>query len=116
MELTTIGVLIAALVFFLLIGVPVGFALGLAGVASILTVGPSFLIQIPLTISKSFSDVVLIAIPLFILMGEILYRGKVGQQRSEERRVGKECVSTCSSRWSPYHEKKTNDTYQATYI
>src|SRR3546814_15925047 len=27
-------------------------------------------------------------------------------QRSEERRVGKECVSTCSSRWSPYHEKK----------
>src|SRR3546814_18646185 len=25
--------------------------------------------------------------------------------RSEERRVGKECVSTCRSRWSPYHEK-----------
>src|SRR3546814_11854054 len=27
--------------------------------------------------------------------------------RSEERRVGKECVSTCRSRWSPLHEKKT---------
>src|SRR3546814_7193271 len=26
--------------------------------------------------------------------------------RSEERRVGKECVSTCRSRWSTYHEKK----------
>src|SRR3546814_7455529 len=25
------------------------------------------------------------------------------QPRSEERRVGKECVSTCRSRWSPYH-------------
>src|SRR3546814_1616691 len=25
------------------------------------------------------------------------------QGRSEERRVGKECVSTCRSRWSPYH-------------
>src|SRR3546814_13919276 len=25
------------------------------------------------------------------------------QFRSEERRVGKECVSTCRSRWSPYH-------------
>src|SRR3546814_12134745 len=25
------------------------------------------------------------------------------QRRSEERRVGKECVSTCRSRWSPYH-------------
>src|SRR3546814_11040349 len=24
-------------------------------------------------------------------------------QRSEERRVGKECVSKCRSRWSPYH-------------
>src|SRR3546814_15033130 len=24
-------------------------------------------------------------------------------QRSEERRVGKECVSQCRSRWSPYH-------------
>src|SRR3546814_10953032 len=26
--------------------------------------------------------------------------------RSAERRVGKECVSTCRSRWSPYHSKK----------
>src|SRR3546814_3492604 len=25
------------------------------------------------------------------------------ERRSEERRVGKECVSTCRSRWSPYH-------------
>src|SRR3546814_14684506 len=25
------------------------------------------------------------------------------KSRSEERRVGKECVSTCRSRWSPYH-------------
>src|SRR3546814_16886723 len=30
--------------------------------------------------------------------------------RSEERRVGKECVSTCRSRWSPYHYKKNNST------
>src|SRR3546814_17444022 len=28
------------------------------------------------------------------------------EHRSEERRVGKECVSPCSSRWSPVHEKK----------
>src|SRR3546814_6926103 len=26
-----------------------------------------------------------------------------GPGRSEERRVGKECVSTCRSRWSAYH-------------
>src|SRR3546814_7392515 len=30
-------------------------------------------------------------------------RGDFGWARSEERRVGKECVSTCRSRWSPYH-------------
>src|SRR3546814_17918091 len=30
------------------------------------------------------------------------------QRRSEERRVGKECVSTCRSRWSPYHYKTKN--------
>src|SRR3546814_10759082 len=28
------------------------------------------------------------------------------ERRSEERRGGKECVSTCRSRWSPYHYKK----------
>src|SRR3546814_16759715 len=28
---------------------------------------------------------------------------EVRLSRSEERRVGKECVSTCRSRWSPYH-------------
>src|SRR3546814_15532897 len=30
-------------------------------------------------------------------------RAGAGHSRSEERRVGKECVSTCRSRWSPYH-------------
>src|SRR3546814_2754509 len=30
-------------------------------------------------------------------------RGLLALERSEERRVGKECVSTCRSRWSPYH-------------
>src|SRR3546814_11809735 len=36
---------------------------------------------------------------------------KGGQRmRSEERRVGKECVSTCRSRWSPYHSKKNKRT------
>src|SRR3546814_9295446 len=33
--------------------------------------------------------------------GEVERRAFIG--RSEERRVGKECVSTCRSRWSPYH-------------
>src|SRR3546814_18092225 len=44
-------------------------------------------------------------------------------RRSEERRVGKECVSTCRYRWSPYHSKKTSKEHvsmpalhQSTYV
>src|SRR3546814_14462931 len=36
-------------------------------------------------------------------IGDVVVTG-----RSEERRVGKECVSTCRSRWSPYHSQKNN--------
>src|SRR3546814_1867523 len=37
--------------------------------------------------------------------GAVETAGAVGRvrQRSEERRVGKECVSTCRTRWWPYH-------------
>src|SRR3546814_14916871 len=38
----------------------------------------------------------------------------VGRGRSEERRVGKECVSTGRSRWSQYHVKKYYHRTQAT--
>src|SRR3546814_7028313 len=38
--------------------------------------------------------------PQVLTMGELL---RWIADRSEERRVGKECVSTCRSRWSPYH-------------
>src|SRR3546814_3128377 len=37
---------------------------------------------------------------------QVMRNGEISQRlegRSEERRVGKECVSTCRSRWSPYH-------------
>src|SRR3546814_12123798 len=36
-------------------------------------------------------------------LGDQLALAVTGTKRSEERRVGKECVSTCRSRWSPYH-------------
>src|SRR3546814_14519775 len=39
--------------------------------------------------------------------GVAMRRRLTAAERSEERRVGKECVSTCRSRWSPYHIKKT---------
>src|SRR3546814_18664173 len=37
------------------------------------------------------------------------------QARSEERRGGKECVSTCRSRWCPYHYKTKNNTIERQY-
>src|SRR3546814_2374754 len=40
----------------------------------------------------------------YVRTGAISHRDSMGNSgRSEERRVGKECVSTCRSRWSPYH-------------
>src|SRR3546814_2631732 len=40
---------------------------------------------------------------LVVLDGDLQRIDQVEDDRSEERRVGKECVSTCRSRWSPYH-------------
>src|SRR3546814_4823200 len=42
-------------------------------------------------------------VPFFTISGSDFVEMFVGVGRSEERRVGKECVSTCRSRWSPYH-------------
>src|SRR3546814_18323116 len=39
-------------------------------------------------------------------LGLVLARAALVPARSEERRVGKECGSTCRSRWSPDHKKK----------
>src|SRR3546814_12498836 len=45
-----------------------------------------------------------------LLPGEADVLPNQGRPRSAERRVGKECVSTCRSRWSPYHKTKKNNT------
>ena len=45
-------------------------------------------------------------IKLNVEPGSLLYHPEIGtdlQVRSEERRVGKECLRLCRSRWSPYH-------------
>src|SRR3546814_783396 len=41
--------------------------------------------------------------PRFRKLLEAERKRRAEDDRSEERRVGKECVSTCKSRWSPYH-------------
>src|SRR3546814_12901426 len=41
--------------------------------------------------------------PIDGVVGQLGGRMTFERERSEARRVGKECVSTCRSRWSPYH-------------
>src|SRR3546814_19745720 len=46
----------------------------------------------------------LVICALIVIMPKLMVNGdEIVDVRSEERRVGKECVSTCRSRWSPYH-------------
>src|SRR3546814_12244646 len=44
------------------------------------------------------------------------FASRAESARSEERRVGKECVSKCRSWLSPYHSKKTDRTYLTLYV
>src|SRR3546814_4121422 len=58
--------------------------------------------------SSDLSCITLIESQTFVCSKIALCRIRMPQPRnskfrSEERRVGKECVSTCRSRWSPYH-------------
>src|SRR3546814_20759183 len=63
----------------------------------------------------------LIVVEIFVIIVVDLDHRRVGARaqtfdRSEERRVGKECVSKCRSRWSPYHFTKIlNMTKQALF-
>ena len=50
--------------------------------------------------SAAAVDAVFAAVSAYLAKGE---KVQLIGFRSEERRVGKECVSTCRSRWSPYH-------------
>src|SRR3546814_11909316 len=54
--------------------------------------------------SKSLGNFITVADVLEKHPGEVLKFAMLQTHyRSEERRVGKECVSTCRSCWSPYH-------------
>src|SRR3546814_9991537 len=52
--------------------------------------------------------IAVVVLGIFLSIGALIAGSKKPEfvqhrVRSEERRVGKECVSTCRSRWSPYH-------------
>src|SRR3546814_13751694 len=53
--------------------------------------------------ARMLADVNQAAAELGLDAGSLPLRAVENTARSEERRVGKECVSTCRSRWSPYN-------------
>src|SRR3546814_12247408 len=59
-------------------------------------------------VSIALTPIYGITIPVIVRVGDLGAAAAIGEAwvsegRSEERRGGKECVSTCRSRWSPYH-------------
>src|SRR5712675_3475664 len=70
---------VIAFIFFSLTGVPIAFALGLAGMAGIL-VGGFPMVQIAGKVVHSVDNFPLMSIPLFILAGELMSRGGIMQR------------------------------------
>src|SRR3546814_13077326 len=62
--------------------------------------GPQWVPSIPIFLWLSFAAV---HQPLSATTGWLFISQSRPGERSEERRVGKECGGTCRSRWSPYH-------------
>src|SRR3546814_19762596 len=75
------------------------------GVRFLIFLGMALVIgRFPIRIFEDFSYLAYIGVLILLIAVELLgFVGGGSQRRSEERRVGKECVSTCRSRWSPYH-------------
>lgn len=73
------------LLLLLVSGLPVAFSLGLGGVAGMILFmgGDGALAQLPIIGYKSLDDFVLTAVPLYILMSQILLTGKVGNDLFE---------------------------------
>ncbi len=74
----TVALIIFALLMLLLSGVPVGFVLGGMGLAMLLLADISPL-MVPMALYSSFDSFILLSVPLFLLMSNILLQGGVGK-------------------------------------
>jgi len=74
-------IVIAIFIILLLMGVPVFAALGLSGVIGILLLrGPSGLQAIPTVMYDKIRSFILVAVPLFILMGQVIFHSGIGEE------------------------------------
>ena len=65
-------ILFGALIAFLVIGVPIAYALGLASLAWFLIYAPELLVVMPQRVFSGMNNYALISLPLFILMGQVM--------------------------------------------
>lgn len=73
--------LLGSLIFLLSIGMPVGFALCLVGLGGVFfSIGPNALIMVASASFDTASNFLLIAVPLFILMGEVILLSGIGKK------------------------------------
>src|SRR3546814_13487261 len=79
-----------------LIGSALLLVAGFIGIAIVLSLIGGIVAGV-IGIGPAMSALVLVTVPILLFFSVRLIL------RSEERRVGKECVSTCRSRWLPYH-------------
>lgn len=68
-------ILFFSLLVFILIGVPIGYSLGGAGIVYFFLENPSFLMTVPQRVFSGLNSYILIAMPLFMLSGELMNHG-----------------------------------------
>jgi len=73
----SVAVLIGTFFLLIVIGVPIAFAVGGASLLYLVIYNPSFAAMVPIRIWAGTNSFVMIALPLFILMGELMNRGGV---------------------------------------
>src|SRR3546814_17210769 len=71
--------------------------------ARAIPIGRASLMAFGTILRSNCSNVAMVAGPAHAALEKSVGTGGKLHPKSEERRVGKECVSTCSSRWAPYH-------------
>lgn len=76
----TIAVLFICFAFLLLLGVPLAFAMGLAAIAAIVATGDQSLLIVPQRVVSSIDSFALLAVPLFVLAGELMNAGGITER------------------------------------
>lgn len=79
----TMVILLVALILFAVIGVPLAFSIGLSSIVSMLMEAPQFLAMLPQRIWSGSFSYVMVAMPLFILMGELMNEAGITEKLLE---------------------------------